>query len=119
MLFVAALAALLLIGGMGAAIAALLIGVAAASFKQTKFIAPIFLLILPLAALGALAGCLGLGGYLIRHVNENLVLWGPAAGLFVGACAGGLLGLALSAGIWWRAFRRIRSGVRTLDMPSE
>ena len=104
-LILAALAALVLIACVGVAVVTLVIGVGTVSFKQTRVVAPIFLLIIPLAALGALAGCFGLGAYLVK-LNDNLLFWGPVLGLFVGGCAGGLLGVAVSSIIWWRAFRR-------------
>src|SRR5690606_29763459 len=105
MLVIAALALAILLAGAVALVGTMLLGIGTAAFKQTRFVSPIFLLIVPSTLLGAVAGCFGLGYWLITRVNENLLLWGPLLGLLVGAAAGASFGTLVSALIWWRTLR--------------
>ena len=111
-LVLAAMVVIVVMACVGVAAGAVVVGVGAAWWGRTRVLAPVFLLVIPLAALGALAGCFGIGAYLVRHVDWNLVVWGPVLGLVLGGWAGGLMGVGCSGVIWWRAARRCRGGVQ-------
>jgi hypothetical protein len=106
MLVIAALALAILLAGLAALAATVMLGIVTAAFKRTRLVSPVFLIIFPFTLLGALGGCFGLGYLLITRVSENLLFWGPVLGLAVGAGVGASLGVLVSAVIWWRAIRR-------------
>jgi hypothetical protein len=105
MLVVASFALVLLLAGLGVFVATLIAGVGLACVRQTRFLAPVFLLIIPLTALGAVGGAFGIGACLIR-LNGDLLFWGPALGLVVGSIIGSATGSFFAAIIWWRAYRK-------------
>jgi hypothetical protein len=104
MLVILALALAILLAGVAALAVTVALGIGTASFRQTRLLSPIFLIIFPCTVLGALAGCFGLGYLLITRVDEHLLLWGPVLGLLVGTGVGALLGVLIAGFIWWWAW---------------
>jgi hypothetical protein len=91
--------AFLLLANVAAMVISLILGIVLLFFPRFRFLAPVFLLIVPSAVICGLAGGIGIG-YLVFKYNINFVLLGPIAGLLIGGVVGLLTGTVLSC-IWW------------------
>jgi hypothetical protein len=85
-------------------------------FKPVRVLAPLFLLVVPAAVLGSLAGGVFVG-YSAFKYDENLVFLGPLGGLVLGGIAGGALGLLGAMLWWWLAARRASRGIERDHLP--
>jgi hypothetical protein len=97
-----AAAVLAMLGGVLAG--SLLLGGMLSATKRARVFAPLFLLVIPGTAAGALAGGMFIGYWAIK-ANENLIFLGPLGGLVVGGAGGLGLGLAGALVWWWRMSR--------------
>jgi hypothetical protein len=86
----------------GSLFISLILGIVLSCFPRAKPVAPVFLLIIPSVAIGALFGGVGIGYFAVQH-DEHLIFLGPLGGIVIGGIVGFLLGLGLAI-IWW--FRR-------------
>ena len=82
----------------GAFSISLLLGVVLSRFPKAKPFAPVFILIIPCVAIGALSGGAGIGYLAIQH-DENLTFLGPLGGIIIGGVVGLLVGTGLAV-IW-------------------
>jgi hypothetical protein len=96
-LFLLAVAGVLGLGG--AFVISLVVGIVVSRTGGGKPFAPIFLLMIPSAAIGALSGGVAMGCWAVQH-NDNLILLGPLGGIVIGGAIGLLAGTTLAA-IWW------------------
>lgn len=85
-------------------------------FRPVRVLAPLFLLVVPAAALGSLAGGVFVG-YSAIKTDEHLLLLGPLSGLFLGGIAGGALGLLGAMLWWWLAARRASRRIERDQLP--
>ena len=83
----------------GALLTSLVLGGILSGYKKTKRIAPVFLIIIPSAVVGALCGGVGIV-YIIFQDKCNHILLGPIGGAVIGGQLGLLLGGGLAA-LWW------------------
>jgi hypothetical protein len=105
------LALLILVTLIGVLIGSLLLGGMLGATKRARIIAPIFLVVIPVSVVGALAGGI-LIGYFAVKANDNLILLGPLGGIIAGGVAGLAVGIAGALFWWWRISRANR---RTKD----
>src|SRR5262249_20840118 len=95
-------------------VGALSLGGVLAGFAKTRPLAPIFVCIVPMTLVGALAGGSGLT-YLSLQLNESAVVVGALIGILLGTASGFGMGL-LAAVLWWKRLlgmrRHTRSNIR-------
>ena len=77
----------------------LLVGIILYRLPKAKPVAPVFLFIIPSAAIGAITGGVVIG-YLTVRYNEHFIFLGPLGGTIFGGLVGLLVGTGLS-GICW------------------
>ena len=95
------LAALTVIGLLGITTISLLLGGMLIGPSGTRALAPVFLVVLPSASLGALLGGIVIG----RHValaDDRSILHGPLVGLLIGGAIGLFVGVVGALFLWWR-----------------
>ena len=102
-LVVLAAAVLLTLGAV--LIGSLVLGGVLASTKRTRFLVPVFFLLVPATVLGAVAGAVVVGYFAVK-ANDSLIFLGPLGGLVAGGIGGLLLGL-VGALLWWRRMSRL------------
>lgn len=83
----------------GAFVVSLIIGVVLSRLPRAKLFAPIFLLIIPSAAVGALTGGIVIGYFAVQY-DDHLIFLGPLGGSMIGAGIGLIVGATLAT-IWW------------------
>ena len=98
------LAALVLVMLAGIFIASLLLGGMLFASQHGRLIAPVFLVVVPASAVGALVGGV-LVGYFAARANDSLVFAGSFGGLVLGGAAGLSAGTAGALFWWWRLSR--------------
>ena|SRR3569623_1512226 len=101
-LVVLAAAVLLTLGAV--LIGSLVLGGVVVTTKRTRFLIPVFFLLVPATVLGAVAGAI-IVGYFAVKANDSLIFLGPLGGLVAGGIGGMLLG-AFGALFWWRRMSR-------------
>ena len=101
------LAVLVLVTLVGITISSLLLGGMLAATERARILAPVFLIVVPSTAIGALVGGI-LVGYLAVEANESAIFLGPLAGLIAGGAAGLSIGTAAALFWWWRKSRSRR-----------
>ena len=79
-------------------------GIILSRFPKVKQIAPVFTLIIPFGALGALAGGVGFSYLAIEHDN-SLVFLGFLGGIIIGGIVGLFVG-TIFASIWWFCMKK-------------
>jgi len=94
----------------GILVGSLLLGGMLAASKRARLVAPVFLVVVPASAIGALAGGVLVGYYSVK-ANDNLALLGPVGGLIAGGAAGLSVGTAGALFWWWRISRGARADV--------
>ena len=99
------LAVLVVVTLAGILVGSLLLGGMLAATKRARIMAPVFLVVVPASAVGALAGGV-LVGYFAVQANDNLVFLGPLGGLIIGGAAGLSVGTAGALFCWWRISRK-------------
>jgi hypothetical protein len=104
MLLLVILAVLVVVTLFGIFIGSLLLGGMLSTSKVAKWLAPIFFIVVPMAAMGALAGGV-LIGYLAVSADERLILIGPVGGLITGGASGLSVGTVIAL-LWWRRIAR-------------
>jgi len=110
MLVLLVLAVLTLVTLAGIFVASLLLGGMLAASKRARLLAPVFLVVVPASAVGALIGG-ALVGYFAVQANSALIFLGPVGGLLAGGAAGLSVGTAGALVWWWRISRRNRQEI--------
>jgi hypothetical protein len=82
-------------------VAALIVGGMLSTYPRARAFVPLFLIVIPATAIGALFGGLAVGILSVR-VDDALVLLGPLFGLILGGAAGLAVGLVLALVQWRR-----------------
>jgi hypothetical protein len=112
MMMLLILAILVIVTLAGIFIGSLLLGGMLSASKMARLLAPIFLVVIPASAVGALTGGI-LVGYFAVKSNGDYVFVGTLGGLFAGGAAGLSVGTAVALFWYWRISLKNRKEAST------